>query len=134
MRWLFGVGLLLALGGLVVCGPSQPWVQHGLERVHPSLPRWLHSASGAVAEPVLSLKAAGAALSLPTASPAGAVPPSPVRKCRQGGAWLYTDGPCPPGAVEQAMERGAVMVLPPAPAEKSPPRVPPRAPLPFSSP
>jgi hypothetical protein len=63
------------------------------------------------------------------AVPTVAAPPAPaegLRKCRQGGKVLYTNGDCPKGSAEQPITGGAVTVVPgarpaEAPAEAGPP-------------
>ena len=63
-------------------------------RGQPALREWLPAAAVAMPKP-------------------GAAPP---RKCRRGAELLYTNGECPRGSREEALDGGSVSVLPAAPA------------------
>lgn len=41
---------------------------------------------------------------------------APLRKCRRGAELLYTNGECPRGSREEALDGGSLSVLPAAPA------------------
>lgn len=47
--------------------------------------------------------------SAPVAGPTAA--PGPVRKCRRGAEVVYTNGECPPGSREQALQGGTFTVV-----------------------
>ncbi|MFT3817916.1 MAG: hypothetical protein QM750_09860 [Rubrivivax sp.] len=69
-------------------------------RVQPALRGWL--------------PAAVTAAPMPSAIPKTSA--APLRKCRRGAELLYTNGDCPRGSREEAVDGGSLSVLPAAPA------------------
>jgi hypothetical protein len=88
---------LLALVGLLA---ALAWAQRDAA--------WMRRLTGAVGAP-------GAAWQDDRA--AAAAGPDGVRKCRQGQALIYVNGPCPNGSQPLAMDGGAVTLVP---AHKAP--------------